>query len=179
MSLDGYSNTEIEFVKTRLGEGAQPSHIVTEFRQLHGGKQLPYVVVSEVKKLFKDEIKESLQARSTTCEDLPLSYSPMRIQLYQWAIAKAMEERGMGSYAVTNEQTGLTTYKEKVDINHAAIAKYLEGLRQEEFLAKKLMFEMLSRGVKSKEITQAGTPVVTIHAGYDDEEDEEVDASKK
>lgn len=171
MSLDGYSNDEIDFIRSKLGEGAQPNQIVTEFRQLHSGKQLPYVVVSEVKKLFKDEIKESLKNRSSTCEDLPLSYSPMRIQLYQWAIAKAMEERGMGSYAVTDPNTGLTSYKEKVDVNHAAIAKYLEGLRQEEFLAKKLMFEMLARGIRSKEITQAGTPVVTIHSGLDDEEE--------
>lgn len=175
MSLNNYNDEQIEFVKDRLAVKTSPSQIINEFKQCFDGANATYQMILDIKRLFKDEIKKQSTKEMNNPNEVPIAHSRVRLEVVQKALEIAWQYKGIGSYPVTDPVTGLTTYKEKMDINHQAIKEYLKIAAAEEFMAKKLILEKLSRGITSStpEIDKPGTPVVHIFTGHDEDGDED------
>lgn len=159
---------QIEFIKHRLSILRSDSEIQEEFRQKYGN-YLPLDPINKVRTTHKEDIKEAIVKELNNPSAVPVAYSRVRLEAIQRGLAIAFEKKGRRSYAVTND-AGQTSYKEFEDIDHANIQKYLELSMKEEFLAKKLLLEKLTRNIKEPEVTDQGTPVVNIISGYDEDE---------
>lgn len=172
MKYSELKSNQVEFVKKLLAIKVTPTDIKSEFRSYYDGANIDGDAIDLIQDLHKDEIREIARKELSNPGAVGMAYSRVRLEFAQKALKIASEYKGRRSYAVTNAQ-GLTEYKEIMDIDHASAERWLKFCQAEDFLARKLKLEKLSRGVKDTTIDNPlePAPIVTIHSGYEDEDE--------
>ena len=170
-SLDKYEEGELDFIQERLALKMPIHQLITEFKQAYDGRPLTYDIIYRIKNLFKEDIKQRAIKELNNPTAVPIAYSRIRLGVIQTALEIACQMKGRGSYPITGDN-GLTQYKEKIDIDHQAAAKWVDLAQKEEFLAKKLIFEKLARGITQRmpEIDNPGIPSVALYTGCEDDD---------
>ena len=94
--------------------------------------------IMDIENKYKSDIEDVAVEELNDIRRNPLAHSRIRLDLIYESLKYAMKPRTIRSFKVSD-----TEYEEVQDIDHQAIAKYLQMAREEEYLAKKLLLEKI------------------------------------
>ena len=171
MKYSELKQNQINFIIKALAIKADPVDIKSNFRSYYDGAVVDGEAIDLIIDIHKDDIRDTARKELSNPGAVGMAYSRVRLEFAQKALKIASEYKGRRSYPFTKD--GLTEYKEVMDIDHTSAEKWAKFCQAEDFLARKLKLEKLARGVKDQSIDDplAPAPVVTIHSGYEDEDD--------
>lgn len=185
-----YSNNQLLFIKTALAMRTPPLRIISDFRQYYAESN-PTIYgedIDEIKDTYSDDIREIAKRELSDNNAVAVSFSRVRLEIINKGVFDCLTPKFLGSSPITMQEDGkapMTYYKEKVGMDIPNLVKLLDLAQKEDFFARKLRLEKLSRGITSSDpiLDGPGTPIVTVYTGYDSEDTkllvestEEVDA---
>jgi hypothetical protein len=174
--IGSYTRNQLKFIKTLLAVRTPDVKILADFRQKYIDNVIYGEDIDEIRENCEDEIREIAKKELSDNNAVACSFTRVRLEIIQMAIMDCITPKFLGSSPVTKEfdddRPPQTTYKEKVGIDHANLCKLLDLAQKEDFFARKLRLEKLSRGITSSDpvLDGAGTPCVTVFTGYDSED---------
>lgn len=108
---------------------------------------------------YKEEIEEEAEQELNNIRKNPLAHSRIRLDILNRAMEYALKPQGVRSIKVGDNE-----YETIMDINHQAIAKYVQLSRDEEYLAKRLLLEKIKLDLDIHNAT--GFEPVEIDTGF-------------
>lgn len=94
--------------------------------------------IMEIEKAYSDLIAEIAIKELNDVRANPLAHTRVRLDLIYECLKYAMKARPVRSVKISDNE-----YEQVMDIDHQAIAKYLQLARDEEYNAKKLLLEKI------------------------------------
>lgn len=169
-NIDKYSNLnkeETQFILMAFALKKPVVEIKIDFQKLFE-KTLKGEVLIQFAGRYSDEIKALSKVEMENIGKVPITHSRIRMEF----IYKGLQEASTPK-AVRSIRVGPTEYEVTYEVDHAAIAKYLQLAQQEDFLHKKLYYEIL----KNKEILgetkpQSGFKPIELDSGLNWDESE-------
>lgn len=153
----------LEFILTQLALKTAFTKIKSDYQQLFetkiSGEQIIDVSQRYAKAIEKISEKELHNVRAC-----PAAHSRVRMDFIYQGMLQASTPK-----EVRSVRTGDNEYNVVYDIDHSALAKYIQLAREEEYAAKKLMLEKIKLEIDIQR-NDTGYEPVDVDAGFDDDE---------
>lgn len=170
-----YSNNQLKFIKTLLALRTPDVKILADYRQKYYPSEIFGEDIDTIRDDYEDDIRDIAKKELSDNNAVAVSFTRVRLELIQAAIQDCMTPKFLRSSPVTKEfkeeegRPPVTMYKEVVGIDIPNLVKLIDLAQKEDFYARKLRLEKLSRGITSSDpvLDGAGTPTVTVYTGYD------------
>lgn len=135
--------TKIAFIIEKFALRWDISRIKESYQQYFEEKINP-VTLLELRSKFTKQIKEQEEIELKDISRRGPSHPAIRLDYIQMGIDYALKRRPVKSVKVSE-----TEYEVFYDIDHQALAKYLDLAQKEEYMAKRLLVEILKNEIES------------------------------
>lgn len=133
---------------------------IKEAYQQYFEEKINPVTLLELRSKFTKQIKEQEEIELKDISRRGMSHPAVRLDYIHMALEYALKPRPVKSVKVSE-----TEYQVFYDIDHAAVAKYIDLAQKEEYMAKRLLVEILKNEIESPIAKRSSFEPVKIEDG--------------
>lgn len=162
--LNGLETDERDWVVQQLALRKSLREIKDDFDYIFAPKQISGREILDIQNKYPDLIIETSRRELSNIAANALAHVRIRMDYILKGLRAAEKERVVQMFHYTDTNGERQVHEEK-DMNHAAVAKYLQLAQQEEYLAKKLLIEVRKLDMDVPETRRSGFKPIKINVG--------------